>query len=78
MKNLIFGLILVLAGSIVCQPETAFGQDNLKLVKSNPPKLVRHIKLKKNDTKNERKKMKLRRKIDMSKVPRVISIRPAN
>lgn len=74
MKNLIFSFMMVLVGLILCQPETTYGQNNQKSVKSNPPKLVKFVKPTKTGAKNKRKKTKLRRKVDMSKVPRVIKL----
>ena len=91
MKSLIliFGFLLIVTGLTVCQPETAFGQDKTT-VKSKPPMLIRNTKQTRSKTKNKRrnsvnfynkagkksKKTKLRRKVDLSKVPRLI--RPAN
>jgi hypothetical protein len=74
MKNLIFGFMLISAGLIFSQPETACGQNAQTSRQTNPPKLIRNTK----PAKNKRKKTKLRRKVDLSKVPRVISVRPAN
>lgn len=86
MKNLIYGLILVLAGATLCQPEIAFGQNQKTSAQTNPPKLIKYTKPKQRKilnsanaytgAKGKRKKPKLRRKIDSSKVPQLI--RPAN
>jgi hypothetical protein len=73
MKNLIFGLILLLAGGTFCRPENAFGQHDKSSAQIKPPKVVRYSKPTR--TKNKRKKT-MHRKVDLSKVPRVV--RPAN
>lgn len=67
MRNFIFVLVLILAGSIIFQPEIAFGQEKTS-AKSNPPRLIRYSK----PTKKKAKKRKMKRKIDLSKVPQLI------
>jgi hypothetical protein len=86
MKNLIYGLILVLAGATLCLPETANGQNKKTSAQTNPPKLIKYIKpvRKKilnsanadSKVKSKRKKTRMRRIVDLTKVPRLI--RPAN
>ena len=68
MKNLIFALILALVGLMLCQPPAAFAQNGKTIVKIQPPKLLRHTKPKKTVPK---------RKVDKSKIPYLISVRPA-
>lgn len=83
---LIFGLILGSAGFMVCQPETAFGQDDKTSVKSKPPTIIKYTKQAKtkrtanrwnsanpnNNANGKRKRPRLRRKVDLSKVPYLI------
>lgn len=90
MKSLIliFGLILVSAGLVLCQPKTAFGQNDKTSAKTKPPVVVRIIKQTRTKAKinrrnsvntgakGKRKRPTLRRRVDLSKVPRLI--RPAN
>jgi hypothetical protein len=87
---LILGLISVSAGLVLCQPETAFGQDDKRSVKTKPPVVVRIIKQTRTKAKihrrssvnlytgvkGKRKRPTLRRRVDLPKVPRLI--RPAN
>lgn len=88
MKYLIlmFGLICGSAVFMLCGTETAFGQNEKTSAQMNPPKLIRYTRPKRKKAqipakssagaKSKRKKTKLRRKIDSSKVPQLI--RPAN
>lgn len=77
MMNLIFVLIFVLAGPIFVEPENIYGQQKeLTLTKPEPPKVVLKLKPTKSNVKNKRKKQTVRRKINLSIVPRVI--RPTN
>ena len=84
MKNLIYGLILVLAGAMLCLPGIAYGQNKKTIVRIDPPKLIKYTKpvRKKSSNsanadsrvKSKRKKPRLRRKADLSKIRRVISV----
>lgn len=86
MKNLIYGLILVFVGATLCQPAIAYGQNKKTSAQTNPPKLIKYTKPKQkkipnsvnaySSTKGKKKRTKLRRRIDSSKVPQLI--RPAN
>lgn len=86
MIILTYGLILVLTGATLSQPETAFGQNEKTAAQTNPPKFIKYTKPARKrisnfanasrGAKNKRKKIKPRRKIDSSEIPRLI--RPAN
>jgi hypothetical protein len=89
MKSLIliFGFLLIGTGLMLCQPETAFGQDKTS-AKTEPPVIIGVIKQPRTKRKNKSrkfvnsynkagkksKKATSRRKVDMSKVPRVIRV----
>lgn len=70
MMKLVFGLIFTLLGLLLYQPNNAFAQDNKTSVKKQPPTIIRVYK----PAKYNRKKKKTKRKVDMSKVPRVIKV----
>lgn len=81
MKNLIYGLILVLVGATLCQPAIAYGQNEKTSAQTKAPKLIKYTKPAQKKSQNsanlykvngKRKRPKLRRKIDSSKVPQLI------
>jgi hypothetical protein len=87
MKSLILisGLIFGAACFTLCQPKNAFGQDDKTSAKTKPPVLIRYVKPARAKTKinrrnsaigakNKRKKPVPARKVDLSKVPRVIRV----